>query len=198
MKDIVAVLVNVRSVHNVGSMFRTADAAGVSRMYLCGITPTPLDRLGAFRRDFIKTSLGAERSVPWEYARAAAPFLKKLKRDGYKIFAVEQSEKSVPYHTLKVNSLRSKVALVVGNEVRGLPPSIIKLADGVLEIPMRGAVVRQARHPRHTGRGKESLNVAVAFGIVAYHFLRHPSQMLRNGFDRTLVRNAGAKSIPKP
>lgn len=163
---------NVRSVHNVGSMFRTADAAGIAKIYLCGITPTPLDRFGAFRRDFTKTSLGAECSVPWEHARTAAPLIKKLKREGYKIFAVEQSKNSVAYHKLKANSLKLKVALVLGNEVRGLPPSIVKLADKVLEIPMRGAVVRQARHPRHTGRGKESLNVAVAFGIVAYHFLR--------------------------
>lgn len=197
MKEIVVVLCNIRSVHNVGSIFRTADAAGISKIYLCGITPTPIDRFGRPRSDFTKVSLGAERSVPWEYARAAAPLLKRLRREGYRIFTVEQSPGAVPYDKKPKTKDRKPIALVMGNEVRGLPPSIIKLADKVLEIPMRGALVRHARHPRHTGRGKESLNVAVAFGIVAYHFLGHPSHMLRNGFGKTLMRNTGAKGIPK-
>ncbi|MFH1192757.1 MAG: TrmH family RNA methyltransferase [Candidatus Jorgensenbacteria bacterium] len=176
MREIVAVLVNIRSVHNVGSMFRTADAAGVSKMYLCGITPTPLDRFGRFRGDFAKVSLGAERSVAWDASassvRATSRLLGNLKREGYKIFAVEQSAKSVPCFSLKPS--RGKIALVFGNEVRGLSPTLLRHADRIVEIPMRGAVVRQARHPKHTGRGKESLNVAVAFGIVAYNFLQPP------------------------
>lgn len=169
MKNVVAVLCDIRSVHNVGSIFRTADAAGVSKIYLCGITPAPVDRFGRPRSDFAKVSLGAERYVAWEQAASAARLLGRLKREGFKIFAVEQSAKSISYLSLKPQ--RGKIALVFGNEVRGLPPALLKRADRILEIPMRGAVVRQACHPRHTGRGKESLNVAVAFGIVAYHLL---------------------------
>jgi 23S rRNA (guanosine2251-2'-O)-methyltransferase len=156
MNGTAAVLVNVRSVHNVGSMFRTADAAGIATMYLCGITPTPLDRLGNFRRDLAKVALGAERSVPWEHVRAAVPLLRKLKREGYRIFAVEQSPRAVLYFKLKAGR-KQKLALILGNEVRGLPPAVLRAADAIIEIPMRGK--------------KESLNVAVAFGIVAYHFL---------------------------
>ncbi len=155
MKEIVAVLPNIRSLHNVGSIFRTADAAGVSKLYLSGITPKPVDPLGNYRREIAKVALGAERTVPWEYSRSTAALLKKLKKAGYTIFAVEQSKKSIPYYALnpKPYALR-KVALVVGNEVKGLPPGILRMADKILEIPMRGK--------------KESLNVSVAFGIVLF------------------------------
>ncbi|MFH0806505.1 MAG: TrmH family RNA methyltransferase [Candidatus Brennerbacteria bacterium] len=211
MGNMVAVLVNIRSVHNVGSIFRTADAAGVSKIYLCGITPTPLDRFGRFRGDFTKVSLGAERYVAWEQIASAARLLGRLKRDGYLVCAVEQSPQSVTYDKFKIQNSKLKIALIFGNEVNGLPQSLLARADHVLEIPMRGAVVRRARHPRHTGWGKESLNVAVAFGIVAFHLLRHPSPTLRNGyplllrsygiaqdsFGKVLARNTGAKGIPK-
>jgi len=170
---VVAVLHNIRSVHNVGSIFRTADGAGISKIYLCGITPTPVDRLRHPRKDFTKVSLGAERTVLWEHARSAASVLKKLKREGYILYAVEQSKNSQPYYKKQGITRKKSVALILGNEVRGLPPSLLKLADAVLEIPMHGFLVRHAHHPRHMGRGKESLNVAVAFGIVAYR-LRHP------------------------
>ena len=154
--EFAVVLHNVRSLHNVGSIFRTADGAGVKKIFLCGITPAPVDSFGKVRPQFAKVSLGAERYVKWEKAYAAGKTIKALKSEGYKIFAVEQNKKSVPYYRVKgqVSGVK-KVALVLGNEVRGLPPSILKLADEILEIPMRGK--------------KESLNVAVAFGIVAYH-----------------------------
>lgn len=157
MKEIIVVLHNVRSVYNVGSIFRTADGGGVKKIYLCGITPTPLDRLGKPRKDFTKVSLGAEKFVEWDAsARSARATLKLLERlrqeEGYKIFAVEQSKKSIPYYKLKTKNY--KLTLVLGNEVRGLPSQILKLTDKVLEIPMRGR--------------KESLNVSVAFGIVLY------------------------------
>ncbi|MDO8557485.1 MAG: RNA methyltransferase [Candidatus Jorgensenbacteria bacterium] len=152
MKTIVAVLHNIRSVHNVGSIFRTADAVGVSKIYLTGITPTPLDRLGKFRMDFTKVSLGAEKTVPWEYAARTASTIKKLREDGYLVCAIEQSPRSVPYNRLKTK--QKKIALVFGNEVRGLPPSVLSACDKVLEIPMHGM--------------KESLNVSVAFGIAVY------------------------------
>src|SRR3989344_8248803 len=157
----IVVLHNLRSLHNVGSIFRTADAAGAEKIYLCGITPEPMDRIGRFRPDLIKVSLGAEKTVAWDAsarsARATLKLLERLKREGYKIFAVEQDKKSTPYFKLKVNSYKSKVAFIFGNEVKGLPKAILKKADKILEIPMRGK--------------KESLNVAVAAGIILFHFL---------------------------
>lgn len=155
---IATVLHNVRSIHNVGSIFRTADAAGISKIYLCGITPVPTDRFGKVRPQFTKVSLGAEKYVPWEHAASTGAIIVRLKNEGYKIFAVEQAKNSIMYHEACIGEHGSKIALVFGNEVRGLPPSILKRSDKVLEIPMRGK--------------KESLNVSVAFGIVAFAVLR--------------------------
>ena len=174
--EVIVILHNIRSLHNVGSIFRTADAAGVSKIYLTGITPAPTDRFGKIRPQFAKVSLGAEKFVAWEKVGQTAALLKRLKKEGCKIFAVEQAKKSVPYYkarpfnaapvrgperplraSRRQSKNKSKLALVFGNEVRGLPPSILKRADKVLEIPMRG--------------GKESLNVSVAFGIVVFGLL---------------------------
>ena len=168
----VAILHNIRSLHNVGSIFRTADAAGVEKLYLCGITPAPVNRFGKIEPKLAKVALGAEKTVTWERYFSTTRLVAKLKKASYKIFAVEQARNSIPYHTLnpKHYSL-NKVALILGNEVRGLSPAIFKKADKILEIPMRGAMIRQAHHPRRTSRGKESLNVAVAAGIVIFHFL---------------------------
>jgi 23S rRNA (guanosine2251-2'-O)-methyltransferase len=149
----VVVLHDVRSVHNVGSIFRTADAAGVEKIYLCGITPSPLNRFKEVRPDFAKVALGAEQYLPWELAETTLEVIKQLRADGYKIFALEQSKKSVPYFSV-VPSDDARIAIVVGNEVEGLPPALLKSADKILEIPMLGK--------------KESLNVAVAFGILAF------------------------------
>ncbi len=157
--EIVALLYNIRSLHNVGSIFRTADAAGVKKLYLCGITPTPVDRLGEVRPRLKKVSLGAERVIAWEKLgspQATAQLIKKLKSEGYIIYTVEQAESSIPYHAL--TRPPEKCVLIVGSEVKGLPEPIIRQADATLEIPMHGR--------------KESLNVSVAFGIVAFH-LRH-------------------------
>ena len=153
---------DIRSVHNVGSIFRTADAAGVERIFLCGITPAPLDRFKEVRADFAKVSLGAEEYIPWESARTTAEVIKRLKKEGYEIFALEQSKKSVPYYKEAARLARAqrrtqtdaRVAIILGNEVKGLPSSTLRAADRILEIPMMGK--------------KESLNVAVAFGIVAF------------------------------
>ncbi len=150
----VAVLANVRSIHNVGSIFRTADGVGIAKIYLCGITPTPFDRLGKLLPQFAKVALGAERLVPWEHACALIPLLKKLEKDGYRLYAVEQDKRSVPYARIHSKKLPSKIALIVGSETRGVPKSALALVDTILEIPMRGK--------------KESLNVSVAFGIAAY------------------------------
>jgi tRNA G18 (ribose-2'-O)-methylase SpoU len=174
---IVAVLDNVRSVHNVGSIFRTADAVGAEKIYCCGITPGPLDRFGIVRADFAKVALGAERSVEWEAGGNTVPksvtvVLHALKKDGWLIFAVEQMQGSIPYYEWQVNQVAGcvggldragvspKIALILGAEVAGVSPEALALSDAILEIPMRGK--------------KESLNVAVAFGIVAYG-LRYPN-----------------------
>ena len=173
--ELAVVLHNIRSIHNVASIFRTADGAGVKKIYLCGITPAPVDlsawdaqagRFGKVRPQFAKVSLGAEKFVEWEHCVSTVRVIKKLKADGYKIFAIEQDKKSIPYY--RVKRKEKKIALVLGNEVRGLPPSILKQCDRILEIPMQGAMVRQADHPRRSRRGKESLNVSVAFGVAAY------------------------------
>ncbi len=156
------ILQGTRSIHNVGSIFRTADAAGVEKIYLCGITPSPLDRFGNVRPQFSKVALGAEKSVAWEQCRSAIGLINKFKKEGYKILAVEQSPRSIPYYKYSATTRHSRVALVLGNEIKGLSPAILKKADRILEIPMRGA--------------KESLNVAVAFGIVVFDLLfRHRS-----------------------
>ncbi len=152
MREIVAILHNIRSIHNVGSIFRTADAAGVTELVLCGITPTPLDRFGRLRRDFAKVSLGAEKTVRWRYERSALGAIRYFKKNSYRIYAVELSSGSVPYRRARAS--RGKTALVFGNEVKGISRSLLNAADKILAIPMRGA--------------KESLNVGVAFGIVAY------------------------------
>jgi tRNA G18 (ribose-2'-O)-methylase SpoU len=157
MKEIVVLLHNIRSLHNVGSIFRTADAAGISKLYLCGITPTPLDRFGKVIPQLAKVALGAEKTVPWEAVKSPGAVLKligNLKKERYKILAVEQSEKSIPYFKYKS---ADKIALIIGNEVKGLPKSTLKYADKILEIPMRGR--------------KESLNVSVAFGIAIFRLL---------------------------
>lgn len=148
----ILILHNIRSVHNVGSIFRTADAAGVSKIFLTGYTPTPLDRFNRERKDFIKVSLGAEQSVPWETAAQLSPVLQKLKKEGYKILAIEQSKNSTSLFDYKPTD--NKIAVIMGNEVLGISPQSLKYADHILEIPMHGI--------------KESLNVSVAAGIALF------------------------------
>lgn len=143
------VLVNVRSRFNVGAMFRTCDAAGISAIHLCGYTPAPP------HPDISTVSLGAEKTVPFDIHHDAVAFLKQLKRNGYAIAAVELSSHSIPYYRFR--RPRKPLALVVGSEIKGLPSSILKLSDVCLEIPMQGT--------------KESLNVGIAAGIVAYRLM---------------------------
>lgn len=154
MIPLMLVVHNVRSTHNVGSLLRTADAAGVSRVYLCGYTPAPVDRFGRARNDIAKVALGAETSVPWEHHDNIHNVLTALKGDGVRIIALEQHARSVPYKTL---TLDQPTALVVGEEVHGLTEDIIECADVVAEIPMRGT--------------KESLNVSVAAGIALFRLV---------------------------
>lgn len=154
----IAILYNIRSIHNVGSIFRTANGAGIEKIYLCGITPSPVDALGRQVAKFSKVSLGSEYSIQWKKVRSYAGLFKRLKKDGYRIYALEQDKNSVPYCAIQLTAEElSKTALVVGHERTGISRVILKQSDAILEIPMHGK--------------KESLNVAVAFGIAAYHLL---------------------------
>ncbi len=149
--DLYLVLHNVRSAHNVGSIFRTADAVGVKKIYLTGYTPTPVDRLGRSRNDVAKTALGSQNHVAWEHFERVGTLLDGLKRKNIKILALEQSKEAVDYKSVTV---RHSSALVVGNEVRGLSSNILSKVDLIIEIPMKGK--------------KESLNVSVACGIALF------------------------------
>lgn len=154
--DTVLVLDSIRSVYNVGAIFRTADGAGVSRIILTGHTPTPIDRFGRIRADFHKSALGAETSIPWEESKNLIKTLKSLKTQGYSIIGVEQSVDSLDYRKIRIPNKHR--VFVVGNEVSGVRKEILKLCDETVELPMLGQ--------------KESLNVSVATGIILYHFLK--------------------------
>ncbi len=144
-----AVLNDIRSLYNVGSIFRTADGAGVEKLWLCGITGHPPDS------QITKTALGAEAEVPWEYRRDVLALLKELKSQGYRIVFLEQLAESIPYQNYRP---AGPLCLVLGNEISGVSGELVALCDETLEIGMAGA--------------KNSLNVSVAFGVVAFH-LRH-------------------------
>ena len=126
---IYALLHNIRSLHNVGSMFRTADGAGVEKLFLCGETGVPP------RPEIARTALGAEESVPWEYWMDAKECIQKLKGEGIRIVALEIASKSVDYRKFKIEG---PICLVVGNEVGGIPSDILRLCNRALRIPMRG------------------------------------------------------------
>jgi len=153
MKSI-AILDNLRSVYNVGSIFRTANAVGIEKIYLCGTTPTPLDKKGERRKDFAKVALGAEDTVAWEYAEHTLECVKKLKKEDYYIIALEQAHDSVDYKKVVA---KEKTAFVIGNEVDGILREVLSASNLVAEIPMLGT--------------KESLNVTIAFGVAVYRIL---------------------------
>ncbi len=162
MRFPVAVLLhNIRSTHNVGSIFRTADAAGVSRIYLSGYTPTPIDRFGRTRKDIAKTALGAEHTIPWEHHTTPSRIISRLKKEGWDIVGIEQSPRSVDYRKFSAGGgsssggkVKKPTLFILGNEVDGIPKGILKACDSVVEIPMHGK--------------KESLNVSVATGIILF------------------------------
>jgi 23S rRNA (guanosine2251-2'-O)-methyltransferase len=154
----VTILHDIRSVINVGAIFRTCDAAGISKVYLTGITSTPLDRFGQTRADLAKAALGAEKTMAWEFSREIEPVLKKLKKENYKIVAIEQSPTSVDYKKVpKQLDQNTNIAFLIGNEVGGIPKPLLSHCDLVAEIPMKGQ--------------KESLNVSTAFGIAVFRIL---------------------------
>ncbi|MDO8493286.1 MAG: RNA methyltransferase [bacterium] len=153
-KQAILILDNIRSVFNVGSIFRTADGAGISKIYLVGVTPDPVDRFGRERKDLAKVALGAEKKIPWEHFEDLVVLIKKLKKDGYQIVALEQAENSVDYKKFKPEF---PMALIMGEEVHGLDKKILDLCDSIIEIPMMGK--------------KESLNVSVATGVSLFRIL---------------------------
>ncbi|MBD3311364.1 MAG: TrmH family RNA methyltransferase [Candidatus Magasanikbacteria bacterium] len=139
------ILPNIRSCHNVGAMFRTADAFGISRIFLVGYTASPP------KIQIDKVALGAEKWVPWEKREDLASLIKELKEKGVKIVALEKNDKSI---NISLTKFDAPLALIVGNEVEGVEPDILKMCDQIVHIPMYGK--------------KESLNVSVAAGVAMY------------------------------
>jgi 23S rRNA (guanosine2251-2'-O)-methyltransferase len=148
-KPIVVVMDQIRSMHNVGSVFRTADAFLINGICLCGFTPQPP------HRDIHKTALGATDSVDWVYYEQTIEAVNALKAQGYKVYAIEQTEGSIPLNQFKKDD--QAIAFVFGNEVDGVDQSVIDLCDGVIEIPQWGM--------------KHSLNISVAAAVVLWEFV---------------------------
>ncbi|NLE07249.1 MAG: RNA methyltransferase [Parcubacteria group bacterium] len=154
----VVILNNIRSNENVGSIFRTADGAGVSKIILCGYTPAPLDRFGRENKGLVKASLGAEKSVVWEKFENLKEAIKNARSKNFVIVGVEQDKQAIDYRKIKqIATNNQHLALVFGNEVEGLSKTDLKLCDVVAELPMKGK--------------KESLNVSVCAGIVLYSLI---------------------------
>ena len=150
-----AILDNIRSAWNVGSIFRTADGTGVQKLYLCGITPSPENSKVS------KTALGAEISVPWEKSKNGVILTKQLKSWGYNLWAVEDLPEAKDLFQVTLENDTSPIVLIVGNEISGVDPGIIKQCDKVISIPMVGR--------------KQSYNVAIAFGIAVSFLLYRQS-----------------------
>jgi tRNA G18 (ribose-2'-O)-methylase SpoU len=145
------VLLNsIRSNYNVGSIFRTSDGVMIEKLYLCGYTPCPP------KKEVLKTALGSTESVKWEYAKDAKAVITELKNQGIQIWALELTDKSIPY--FQINSKDFPVCLIIGNEITGVSQELLNLCDKSLEIPQFGI--------------KQSLNVAVAYGIAIFELRR--------------------------
>ena len=152
---VAALLDNIRSALNVGSAFRIADGAGLTHLYLCGITPTPEEN-----ESIAKTSLGAELIISWSQHRNALDLADSLKEQGTLMIALESTPNALSIYDFQLHtSFTQQIVLMIGSETAGVDPALLELCDHVLTIPMRGK--------------KESLNAAVAFGIAAY-FLTRP------------------------
>lgn len=149
---LIVVLDDVRSLHNVGSVFRTSDAFRVEAVWLCGITATPP------HPEIHKTALGAEDSVDWRYFKTADEAVAELHRQGYFVYSIEQVEGSTKLQHLDEDKPMNSYAIVLGNEVKGVHQSVVDASDGCLEIPQFGT--------------KHSLNVSVTAGIVIWEFAR--------------------------
>lgn len=147
---IIGVLDNIRSLYNVGSVFRSSDGALIQGLYLCGFTPHPP------RKEIEKTALGATETVPWRYFADPLEALDDLRRQGIRICVLELTTSGIPYYRVKQSDF--PVALVVGNEITGVSPGVVAAADMALEIPMYGT--------------KQSLNAAVAYGIALFGLVK--------------------------
>jgi len=143
---IYALVEDIRSMHNVGSIFRTSDGVLLKKLFLTGYTAQPP------RKEIDKTALGSTESVPWEYSKDPIPVVKKLKEQGVRIVAVEHTDTSIDYFR---SDYRYPTCIVMGNEVDGVSQEVLNLADEAVELPMLGL--------------KQSLNVSVAYGIILYH-----------------------------
>lgn len=150
-QPIIVILDDIRSMHNVGSAFRTCDAFRIRALYLCGYTPQPP------HRDIHKTALGATETVNWQYFTTTIDAVNTAKEGGYKIIAIEQAHMSTMLDNYKV-SLGEKIALVFGNEVGGVSEEVMKVADECIEIPQWGS--------------KHSLNISVSLGVVLWEMVR--------------------------
>jgi 23S rRNA (guanosine2251-2'-O)-methyltransferase len=144
------ILDSIRSSYNVGSIFRTSDGAMIEKLYLCGYTPYPP------KKEVLKTALGSQDSVAWEYVKNAKDVILKLKNEGIKICALELTDSSVTNYTLQQSSF--PLALIVGNEITGVSQELLDLCDFSIEIPQYGI--------------KQSLNVAVAYGVAVFDLRR--------------------------
>ncbi|MCW3786540.1 RNA methyltransferase [Plebeiibacterium sediminum] len=149
---IIVILDNVRSLNNVGSVFRTSDALCLEEIYLCGITPTPP------HNDIHKTALGAEDSMNWTYFEDTKTTVETLHKKGYKVYCVEQANESISLPDFKPTQ-EQPIALIFGNEVKGVQQSVIDIADGCIEIPQFGT--------------KHSFNISVSAGIVLWETTKH-------------------------
>jgi 23S rRNA (guanosine2251-2'-O)-methyltransferase len=154
VSQISLLLHNIRSTHNIGAIFRTADATGVKKIYLSGYTPAPIDRFGRARQDISKAALGAEKTVEWESIPDHFSLLKRLKKEKYQVVGVEQDEKSISYKEIPKTE---NILVVMGEEVNGIEKELLSMCDVIAEIPMLGQ--------------KESLNVSVATGIILYSLI---------------------------
>jgi 23S rRNA (guanosine2251-2'-O)-methyltransferase len=150
----ILLLHDIRSVYNVGALFRTADAIGITEIILSGFSPSPIDRFGRPRHDLAKSALGSEKKVPWKYVKSPVSIIKKMKTEGFHVICIEQDVNSVDY---KKVTAQSKNLFILGTETTGISKSLLNLCDTIAEIPMKGM--------------KESLNVSVAAGIVLYRIL---------------------------
>ena len=148
---LVVLLDNIRSLNNVGYVFRSSDAFKLEKIYLCGVTATPPNA------EIHKTALGAEDSMDWEYCEDTKQVVEKLKNDGYKVFAVEQVQNSIMLDKVELDK-NSRYALILGNEVKGVQQEVVNMCDFAVEIPQFGT--------------KHSLNVSVAGGIVIWEFFK--------------------------
>jgi len=155
----IVLLDDIRSRYNVGSIFRTADAVGIEKIYACGATPVPVDVFGRPCSKIAKVALGAEKTVAWEKKVSSIRLINQLKKQEFFIICAEVCAGAISYTDIRIPEFKKeRIALVMGNEVGGLSQKILERADSIIAIPMRGE--------------KESLNVSVAFGILVYHLIK--------------------------